>query len=94
MLIKSRVAVQASDEQSLGSDSSIYKPFQVVMCHMIDEQERQEMMDFFGVDDFIQKPVSRAQMDAILRKYEVTSDASSIGLPTQARPFIGVEESK
>eukprot|EP00353_Schmidingerella_taraikaensis_P013624 CAMPEP_0185593624 /NCGR_PEP_ID=MMETSP0434-20130131/72061_1 /TAXON_ID=626734 ORGANISM="Favella taraikaensis, Strain Fe Narragansett Bay" /NCGR_SAMPLE_ID=MMETSP0434 /ASSEMBLY_ACC=CAM_ASM_000379 /LENGTH=30 /DNA_ID= /DNA_START= /DNA_END= /DNA_ORIENTATION= len=30
------------------------------MCHAIDEQEKQEMADFYGVDEFVLKPVQRA----------------------------------
>ena len=71
----------SSEEPIQRNDQCIYKPFQAILTQTVKEDEDQnELVERFSIDEFLVKPISRAQVESILQKYNIIFENSSFGL--------------
>lgn len=64
-------------------DQCIYKPFLAIMSQFEKKQDdKLALIERFGIDEFLIKPINRAQVESILSKYNIIFENSSFGLVT------------
>ena len=65
--------IQSQSVDPTGEYVSIYKPIQIIICDAdsIDSEDKQELIDLYGVDELIKKPVSSHFMESLLHKYDI-----------------------